>query len=88
MTDGDDILDLRGLKCPLPALLAKKALGHAAPGTILTVLADDALAAVDIPYMCHGEGHAVDAITETDGYRVFTLRRGPALADGLPPTDG
>jgi tRNA 2-thiouridine synthesizing protein A len=72
----DDILDLRTLKCPLPALMAKKALAKAAPNTVLTVLADDPLAAVDIPHMCHHEGHAVESVSEKDGYRVFVLRRG------------
>jgi tRNA 2-thiouridine synthesizing protein A len=75
----DEILDLRTLKCPLPALMAKKALEKAAPGTALTVLADDPLAAVDVPHMCHHEGHAVESITEKDGYRVFLLRRGAYL---------
>lgn len=73
----DDVLDLRGLKCPLPALLAQKALGKAAPGACLTVLADDPLAAVDIPHMCHGHGHAVEGISDAEGYRLFRLRRGP-----------
>jgi len=36
----DETLDLRGLKCPLPALLAKKAMAKLPPGTSLTVLAD------------------------------------------------
>lgn len=72
----DETLDLRGLKCPLPAMLAKKALGRLAPGASLVVLADDPLAAVDIPHMCHGEGHAVDGVASRDGYSEFTLRRG------------
>jgi len=72
----DEILDLRTLKCPLPALMAKKALAKAAPGACLTVLADDPLAAVDIPHMCHQEGHAVEGVTEKEGYRAFRLRRG------------
>lgn len=71
----DETLDLRGLKCPLPAMLAKKALGRLAPGASVVVLADDPLAAVDIPHMCHGEGHAVDGVASRDGYREFTLRR-------------
>jgi len=74
----DDVLDLRSLKCPLPALMAKKALARAAPGAILAVLADDPLAAVDVPHMCHHEGHAVESVTEKDGYRVFVLKRGSA----------
>jgi tRNA 2-thiouridine synthesizing protein A len=81
----DDELDLRGLKCPLPALLAQKALGKLAPGSGLTVLADDPLAAVDIPHMCHAQGHSLDGVSEKDGYRVFTLRRGPQ-ADAPPAT--
>jgi len=69
----DETLDLRGLKCPLPALLAKKALARLAPGTVLTVLASDPLAVVDIPHMCHGEGHAVDSVTSRDGHSEFVL---------------
>ena len=71
----EETLDLRGLKCPMPALLAKKALARRSPGTVLTVLADDPMAVVDIPHMCHGEGHAVDGVASRDGYTEFTLRR-------------
>jgi tRNA 2-thiouridine synthesizing protein A len=70
----DETLDLRGLKCPLPALLAKKALARLAPGAVVTVLADDPLAAIDIPHMCHGEGHAVDSVALRDGASEFVLR--------------
>ena len=52
-------LDLRGLKCPLPALFARRALARLAPGEEIEVMADDPLAAVDIPHMCHQEGHVV-----------------------------
>ena len=74
----EETLDLRGLKCPLPALLAKKALAKAAPGAKLTVLADDPMAAVDIPHMCHGEGHACDGVTSRDGYSEFSIRSAAA----------
>lgn len=70
----DEILDLRGLKCPLPAMLAKKALAPMRTGSLVTVLADDPLAVVDIPHMCHGEGHAVDSVASREGYSEFTLR--------------
>ena len=56
----DDPLDLRGLKCPLPAMLARKALAKLAPGCRIVALADDPMALVDIPHMCHREGHAVE----------------------------
>ncbi|HYS46249.1 MAG TPA: sulfurtransferase TusA family protein [Rhizomicrobium sp.] len=73
----EETLDLRGLKCPLPALLAKKALARLAPGAILTVLADDPMSVVDIPHMCHGEGHAVESMASRDGYSEFNLRAKP-----------
>jgi len=57
--DKTEILDLVGLKCPLPALYARRALERAVPGTSLTVVSDDPLAAVDLPHMCHREGYVV-----------------------------
>jgi tRNA 2-thiouridine synthesizing protein A len=71
----DETLDLRGLKCPLPAMLTRKALARLSAGAALIVLADDPLAAMDIPHMCHGEGHTVDSVTSRDGYNEFALRR-------------
>ena len=71
----EESLDLRGLKCPLPALLAKKALAQLGGGTTLRVLADDPMSVVDIPHMCHDEGHTVDSVTSRDGVSEFVLRR-------------
>ncbi|MBV8800574.1 MAG: sulfurtransferase TusA family protein [Alphaproteobacteria bacterium] len=59
------VLDLRGLKCPLPALLAKRHLVRAEPGEAIMILADDPLASVDIPHMCHREGFAVLGLIES-----------------------
>ncbi len=72
--DAEDPLDLRTLKCPLPALLAKKALGKAAPGALVVVLADDPLSVVDIPHMCHGEGHAVEDVSTAGTHHIFRIR--------------
>jgi len=69
-------LDLRGLKCPLPALLARKKLAALKTGEMLTVLASDPLAAVDIPHMCHHEGHTVVAQSRDGEISRFRLRRG------------
>jgi tRNA 2-thiouridine synthesizing protein A len=71
----DELLDLRGLKCPLPALLAKKALARLSPGSALMVTADDPMSVVDIPHMCHGEGHAVESVTAREGATEFVLRK-------------
>ena len=68
-------LDLRGLKCPLPALLARKKLASLPPGESLLVLASDPLAVVDIPHMCIQEGHElVESASASDHHR-FLVRR-------------
>ena len=81
----DEILDFRGLKCPLPAMLARKALAPMPSGVTVTVLADDPLAVVDIPHMCHGEGHAVESMAARDGYTEFVLKVRSGRASAAPP---
>jgi len=70
-------LDLRGLKCPLPALFARRALARLKPGAELEVIADDPLAAVDIPHMCHQQAHDVIGIVRDGDVTTLRLRRGP-----------
>jgi tRNA 2-thiouridine synthesizing protein A len=72
----DETLDLRGLKCPLPALMARRALARLAPGASVTILASDPLAVVDIPHMCGEEGHAVKSVTRKTDHSEFRIRRG------------
>jgi tRNA 2-thiouridine synthesizing protein A len=69
-------LDLRGLKCPLPALFARRALARAEPGDEIEVTADDPLAAIDIPHMCHQEGHTVVSVDRDSAIVRLVLRRG------------
>jgi tRNA 2-thiouridine synthesizing protein A len=71
----DETLDLRGLKCPLPALMTKRALARLAPGAIITVRTSDPLAVVDIPHMCGEEGHAVESVTKEESGDAFRIRR-------------
>ena len=71
----DGVLDLRGLKCPLPALLARRHLARLAPGALLTVFTTDPLAVVDIPHMCGEEGHAVIDARPADGHHLFVIRK-------------
>jgi tRNA 2-thiouridine synthesizing protein A len=72
----DEPLDLVGLKCPLPALMTKRALAQRVSGEILTVWANDPLAAVDIPHMCGEEGHSVESVVKEQRRTVFRIRRG------------
>lgn len=77
-------LDLRGLKCPLPALFAKRALLRQKPGVLFEVLCDDPLAAVDIPHMCSQEAFEVLSSRREGGVTRLRLRR-PIVAAGAPP---
>lgn len=83
MIGSGETLDLRGLKCPLPALMARRAMARLASGGTLIVLADDPMAAVDIPHMCHQEGHRVDAARSREGYNEFRL----SVRPGAPHPD-
>lgn len=68
-------LDLRGLKCPLPALFARRALARLPAGGTLDVVADDPLAAIDIPHMCRQEGYEVVACARDGDVARLTLRK-------------
>ena len=68
-------MNLRGLKCPLPALRTKKALGGVAPGDILIVECTDPLTAVDIPNLLNQTG---DLLEDTRKYKkllTFRIRK-------------
>ena len=49
-------IDLRGLKCPLPALRARKALTGLEPGDTLIAECTDPLTAIDIPNLLNQTG--------------------------------
>ena len=75
MAQEGETLDLRGLKCPLPALFARRALEKAAPGAVLTVLTDDPMAPIDVAHMCRQEGHEVLTAERVGDESRFVLRR-------------
>jgi tRNA 2-thiouridine synthesizing protein A len=68
-------LNLRGLKCPLPALRARKALGGMQPGEILIVECTDPLAAVDIPNLMNQTGDTIEATHKEKRLLTFRIRK-------------
>lgn len=70
------VLDLVGLKCPLPVLRTRKALAGLAPGDILEVQASDPLAALDIPHLLRQLGDDLLAQRVDAGNLHFTIRKG------------
>ncbi len=68
-------LNLRGLKCPLPALKTRKALSRLANGDVLTIECTDPLAAIDIPNLVRETGDTMEASSRTDELLVFSIRK-------------
>lgn len=68
-------LDVRGLRCPVPYVRAKALVAQLAPGDVLTVLATDPEAPVDLGALAADEHLAFATTTEPGGVLRITLRR-------------
>ena len=68
-------LNLRGLKCPLPALRTRKALGGMRPGEVLIVECTDPLAGIDIPNLLNQTGDALEDTRKDKKLMTFRIRK-------------
>jgi len=73
----DTVLNLRGLKCPLPALRTRKELSRLAAGDELVVECTDPLSAIDIPNLLGETGDVREDQVERMGLLVFRIRKSP-----------
>ncbi len=71
----ENTLNLRGLKCPLPALRTRKALKAMQPGEILVVECTDPLAGIDIPNLLNQTGDTLEATERTGKVLTFRIRK-------------
>lgn len=70
----DQVLDVKGLNCPLPILRAKKALKDMPAGATLEVLATDPGAVKDFEAFCRTTGNElVESKTEGSVY-TFVIK--------------
>ena len=69
------IIDLRGLKCPLPALRTRKALSRLQGGATLVVECTDPLAEIDIPNLVRETGDALEDKARHGDVLVFRIRK-------------
>lgn len=72
----DHELDLRGLKCPLPALKTARTLGTLVAGDRLVVACTDPMSAIDVPHLLHGTGDRLEAVSEREGVITFRIVKG------------
>ena len=71
----DKILNLRGLKCPLPALRARKALSGVRTGDMLIAECTDPLTAIDIPNLLRETGDTMVSSVREGEVLVFRIRK-------------
>ncbi len=71
----EKILNLRGLKCPLPALRARKALSGLKTGDMLIAECTDPLTAIDIPNLLRETGDTMVSSVREGKVLVFRIRK-------------
>jgi tRNA 2-thiouridine synthesizing protein A len=78
-TTGSDMaektINLRGLKCPLPALRARKALTGLKSGDLLIAECTDPLTAIDIPNLLNQTGDKLESSARDGEVLVFRIRK-------------
>ena len=71
----DQVLDTKGLNCPLPILKAKKALKDVPVGGTLEILATEPAADADFQAFCRTTGHELLESSQDGDVYIFLLKR-------------
>ena len=71
----ETIMNLRGLKCPLPALRVRKKLSGLKSGDLVVAECTDPLAAIDIPNLLRQTGDVLEATGKADDVLTFRIRK-------------
>ena len=75
----DEILDARGLLCPMPIVKTAKAMKELEPGQVLKIMATDRGSIADIPAWCESTGNELISSTDEDEVFVFFVRKGDGV---------
>ncbi len=76
MTDIAQVLDARGLNCPLPILKAKKAINGISDGEVLKIIATDPGSVKDFEAFANQTGNTLMETIENGGEYIFLMRKG------------
>jgi tRNA 2-thiouridine synthesizing protein A len=71
----ETVMNLRGLKCPLPALRVRKKLSSLKSGDLIVAECTDPLASLDIPNLLRQTGDVLEGRGETEGVLTFRIRK-------------
>lgn len=74
--DKQVVIDVRGLKCPLPVLKAERRMQPYGAGTRFLVIATDPMAAIDVPHFCSENGHRLLANSREGDELTFEIEKG------------
>lgn len=69
------VLDLKGLKCPLPVLRANKAIKSLPAGGVVEIHATDPGTVADFKAYCETTGHELVESRQQDGVYNFVIRK-------------
>lgn len=69
------LLDLRGLKCPMPVLKTRAALRRMAAGAVLEVSTSDPMAAIDVPNLLRQTGDVLLVQAKMDYGMLFRIEK-------------
>jgi tRNA 2-thiouridine synthesizing protein A len=73
----DEVLvDVRGLKCPLPVLKTARRMAPHPAGTRFRVLSTDPMAAIDVPHFCSENGHRLLESASDGEVLSFAIEKG------------
>lgn len=71
----EQMLDTKGLTCPLPVLRTKKILKDVPAGGLLRIEATDPGAVKDFEAFCKATGHQLQSSTAANGVFTFVIRK-------------
>ena len=72
---GESKVNMRGLKCPLPALKTRKLLSRMAAGEVLEIECTDPLTAIDIPNLIRETGDTIENTAKKGRVLTFRIRK-------------
>ena len=73
--DFDTCVDARGLKCPQPLMMAKKAIGQITEGQIIKLEATDPHTDLDLQVWCERFGHHLNIVESNSETYTFYIEK-------------
>ena len=75
MVESDEILDCKGLSCPMPIMKLAKTMKKMQSGKVLKMLGTDPGSKEDVPKWCKKTGNDLLEITEETGVYIYFIKK-------------